>query len=78
MRVDAIHSDELKHRLTEHGMLLWTGAGGHGTYSVGLDNPVALLAIDDLVLADAVAGTYWCRIDYECVVPYFNFDRGVN
>ena len=78
VRVESRHSEELQHILEENGMRLWNGIGSLGWFSVAFDNPIALSTIDDLVLDDARVRKYRCRIEYECVVSYFNYERSVN
>ena len=78
VRVDVHQSDRLEKILKENGMFLWTGIGHLGAMEVAFDNPIALCTIDDQVLEDARTNKYWCRIRYECVIPYFNYERGEN
>ena len=58
--------------MKDNGVLFWNGIGGLGMMWVHFDNPVALTAVDDLVLNDAKKNKYRAVVRYECLIPYFN------
>lgn len=66
-------SDRFGEIMKQNGVLLWTGISKFGMMSVPFDNPFALIAVDDDVLADARRRSYRAIIEYRCIVPYFNY-----
>ncbi len=76
--VDSDQSDRLSDILHENRMFLWSGVTQIRYMAVEFKNPIALCKIDDQVLDDARQHGYQCRITYECVIPYFNYERSVN
>ena len=65
-------SDRFGEIMKANGVMLWTGIGSLGMMHVRFDNPFALLAVDDEVVADARRHGYRAIIEYKCVIPYFN------
>jgi hypothetical protein len=70
--VSSDHSDRFGEIMKANGVILWTGIGGLGMMRVPFDNPFALLAVDDEVIADARRHGYRAIIEYRCVIPYFS------
>ncbi len=76
--VSQSHSDRLAEIMKQNGVLFWTGIGGLGMMDVQFDNPLALAAVDDLILEDARKNKYTAVIRYECILPFFNHKVTVN
>ncbi|MFN7842687.1 MAG: hypothetical protein ACK5YR_22485 [Pirellula sp.] len=70
--VSGDQSDRFGEIMKANGVMLWTGIGSLGMMRVPFDNPFALLAVDDEVMADARRHGYRAIIEYKCVIPYFN------
>ncbi len=63
--------------MKENGILFWTGIGGLGMMGVQFDNPIALSAIDDLIIDDARRNKYKAIVRYRCLIPYFDHSVSV-
>ncbi len=70
--VSGDQSERFGEIMKENGVMLWTGIGSLGMMHVPFDNPFALVAVDDEVIADARSHGYRAIIEYKCVIPYFN------
>lgn len=70
--VSGDQSDRFGDIMKANGAMLWTGIGSLGMMHVRFDNPFALVAVDDEVIADARRHGYRVIIEYKCVIPYFN------
>jgi len=76
--VDVDQSDRLQRIMKENGVLFWTGRGTLGMMYVQLDNPFALHAVDDAILEDARRNRYLATVNYQCIIPLFNYSVTVD
>jgi hypothetical protein len=70
--VDTNQSDRFRQIMDTNGILIWTGIGSLGMMYVEFENPVALCAIDDLVLEDARSNNYTVVVEYKCIITLLN------
>lgn len=73
IQVSGEQSDRFSEIMKRNGVILWSGLSWHGMMHVPFDNPFALVAVDDDVLADARRHNYRAIIKYRCIIPYFNY-----